>query len=112
VGGPALQRPAEPPTARYRATAVADSQAQVEIALVTRGWGTQLDVTGAGLPTSGTLALWVVDGEGHSYQVATWNGTAAGRATLSAACATRPAQIRTIEVRTADGAPLATTTVA
>lgn len=109
--GPVLERLTAPPSAHVVAAPVASSSAAVEIELVTRGWGTQLEVAGSGLPKSGVLYLWVTSSSGRSYSVASWTGTPSGRTTLTAACWMRSADIRGIEVRTSDGTALATATI-
>jgi anti-sigma-K factor RskA len=106
--GPVLDRLNAPPTAHVVAAPAASGSAAVEIDLVSRGWGTQLDVSGSGLPRSGVLYLWVTNTSGRSYSVASWTGTPSGRTTLTAACWMKSADIRQIEVRTSDGAALAT----
>jgi hypothetical protein len=84
--------------------------AQVEIDLVTRNWGTQLDVRGTGLPTDQVLFLAVTDRDGHRYDVASWTGTASGRTTLTAACWMKPGDIIQVQVHTREGTPVATAT--
>ncbi len=109
--GPFLNRVNAPPTSRVVAAPERASQAAVEISLVTRAWGTQLDLVGSGLPTKGTFYLWVTNKAGRSWSVASWTGIPSGRATLSAACWVRPDEIGWLQVRQADGTPLATATV-
>lgn len=106
--GPLLDRLQAPPTTRVVAAPSPPGRAVVEVALVTRDWGTQLDLVGSGLPNTGILYLWVTNDAGRSYPVASWNGTASGRARLTAACWMRPAEIRRLDVRSADGTTVAT----
>ncbi len=106
--GPALERLNASPTAHLVARATPASSAAVEIDLVTKGWGTQVDLVGAGLPQSGRLSLWVTTAAGHSYSVASWNGTPSGRTRLSAACWMTTSDITLVEVRGPDGSALAT----
>ncbi|MDQ6715355.1 MAG: zf-HC2 domain-containing protein [Actinomycetota bacterium] len=106
--GPALERLNAAPTSHLVARATPTSSAAVEIDLVTKGWGTQLDLVGAGLPQSGRLSLWVTTAAGHSYSVASWNGTPSGRTRLTAACWMTTSDIAVVEVRGPDGSPLAT----
>ncbi|HET9944066.1 MAG TPA: zf-HC2 domain-containing protein [Actinomycetes bacterium] len=113
--GPVMAAVNAPPTRGLVAAAapVVDGQsapAQVEIDLVTRNWGTQLDVRGSGLPTGQVLFLAVTDREGHQYDVASWTGTASGRTTLTAACWMKPGDIVQLQVHTRDGTPVATAT--
>ena len=105
--GPVLARVHAAPTSRVVAVPAASGSASVQIDLVTRAWGTQLDIAGSGLPTSGVLYLWVTNRAGYSYSVASWRGIPSGRTTLSAACWMALADIRAVDVRTADGATLA-----
>jgi len=105
--GPVLARVQAAPTSRVVAVPAGSGSASVQIDLVTRAWGTQLDVAGSGLPTSGVLYLWVTNRAGYSYSVASWRGIPSGRTTLSAACWMAAADIRAVDVRTADGATLA-----
>ena len=108
--GPLLNRLNAPPTRPLVASAgpAAGPAAQVEIDLVTRTWGTQLDLRGSSLPPGQVLYLSVTDREGHAYDVASWTGTPSGRATLSAACWMTPADIAQVQVHTRDGGAIAT----
>ncbi|HET7398204.1 MAG TPA: zf-HC2 domain-containing protein [Intrasporangium sp.] len=99
--------PRELPTARYAAVPAPGSSVKVEVAVVTRGWGSQLDVSCEQLPTGGELSLWVRDRSGRATQVASWNATATGYATVTGATAVRPPDIRVLEVRTGTGQVLA-----
>ena len=111
--GPLLDRLNAPPTRPLVATAApgADSAAAaVEIDLVTRTWGTQLDVRGSSLPAGQVLYLSVTDRQGHAYDVASWTGTPTGRATLTAACWMKSADIAEVRVHTRSGATIATAT--
>jgi anti-sigma factor RsiW len=113
--GPVTDRLNAPPTRGLVAAAAPvvagqSGPAQVEIDLVTRNWGTQLDVRGSGLPTGQVLFLAVTDREGHKYDVASWTGTASGRTTLTAACWMKPGDIVQVQVHTREGTPVATAT--
>jgi hypothetical protein len=110
--GPLLDRVNAPPTRPLVAAAASTngSAAQVEIDLVTRTWGTQLDLRGSSLPAGQVLYLSVTDRAGHAYDVASWTGTPTGRATLTAACWMKPADIAQVQVRTRAGATIATAT--
>ncbi len=90
------------------ADVAAGSAVQVDISLVTRGWGTQLDVSCADLPSDGTLLLWVVDRAGNGSAAATWLATPSGSARVTGATALRPDQIQLLELRTGSGRVLAT----
>lgn len=111
--GPVMNRLNAPPTrglvaAAAPLTAGQSAPAEVEIDLVTRTWGTQLDLRGAGLPTGRVLFLAVTDRDGHSYDVASWTGTPSGRTALTAACWMKPGDITQVQVRTQEGTPVAT----
>lgn len=114
--GPLLERLNAPPTRPLVASAgpvsgsAGGPAAQVEIDLVTRTWGTQLDLRGSSLPPGQVLYLSVTDREGHAYDVASWTGTPSGRATLTAACWMKPADIAQVQVHTRDGGAIATAT--
>ncbi|MEP6649655.1 MAG: zf-HC2 domain-containing protein [Lapillicoccus sp.] len=113
--GPVMSRLNAPPTRGLVAAAAPlapgqSAPAQVEIDLVTRNWGTQLDVRGTSLPTGKVLFLAVTDRDGHQYDVASWTGTASGRAALTAACWMKPGDIVRVQVHTQEGTPIATAT--
>jgi hypothetical protein len=113
--GPLTERLNAPPTRGLVAAAAPltpgqSGPAQVEIDLVTRNWGTQLDVRGSSLPTGEVLFLAVTDRDGHQYDVASWTGTASGRTILTAACWMKPGDIVQVQVRTREGTPVATAT--
>lgn len=110
IVGPRLTAPAERPTVRYSAVAAPGSGVEVEVALVTRGWGTEFEIDCEQMPLDGELALWVIDRQGHATSVASWNATSSGYATVTAASAIRSPQVRALEVRTADGRVIATAT--
>jgi hypothetical protein len=111
--GPLLSRLQAPPTRPLVATPAVPAGAvppAVEIDLVSRTWGTQLDLRGSDLPPGQVLYLSVTDREGHAYDVASWTGTPSGRTTLSAACWMKSADIAQVQVHTRAGAPLAIAT--
>jgi hypothetical protein len=110
--GPLLGRLSAPPSRPLVATAAPTPGAapQVEIDLVTRAWGTQLDLRGTSLPPGQVLYLSVTDREGHAYDVASWTGTPSGRATLTAACWMPTANIAQVQVHMRDGGAVATAT--
>jgi hypothetical protein len=111
--GPLLSRLQAPPTRPLVAAPASSTGAvapAVEIDLVTRTWGTQLDLRGSDLPAGQVLYLSVTDREGHAYDVASWTGTPSGRATLSAACWMKSVDIAQVQVRDRAGAAIATAT--
>ncbi len=93
--------------ARISASPGTGSQAAVQVAFVSKAWGTELQVDGANLPTDGEMALWVNDTGGRDTQVATWTATTSGKVKLTAACASHVDSIRTVELRTAGGSVVA-----
>ncbi len=109
LGAPASPTalPTALPTTRYTAVPATGSSARVEVSIVTRGWGSQLDVLGERMPTAGQMTLWVRDKSGRASEVASWNATSSGRATVTGATAVRPGDIRSLELRTGAGQLLA-----
>jgi hypothetical protein len=80
------------------------------MALVSKAWGTELQLTATRLPTQGQFTLWVLDDSGHAVQVAAWGATPAGAAILTAASAVPTPQIRAVEVRQETGQTIAAAT--
>jgi hypothetical protein len=93
--------------ARITASPGTGSQAAVQVAFVTKTWGTELQVEGAGLPTQGEMALWVYDTTGRDTQVATWSATTSGKVKLTTACASQLGDIQRVELATAAGVVIA-----
>ena len=89
------------------AVGIGSSPVQGAVTVVTKQWGTQMELQAGELPTTGTMGLWVVESDGHTYRVATWNATPAGRTSLIAACAVRSEAIAKVEIRTGGGTRLA-----
>jgi anti-sigma factor RsiW len=89
------------------AVGVGSSPVQGAVTVVNKQWGTQLELQAGQLPTTGTMALWVVESDGHTYKVATWFATPAGRTSLTAACAVRSEEIASVEIRTGTGTRIA-----
>jgi hypothetical protein len=86
------------PAASYR-LASADG-AQVDLALVRKGWGTELDLTCRGMPSTGVFSVWVVTDDGEQEQAASWTSTGySGRAVLTGATSYQLASIRAIQIR-------------
>lgn len=92
---------------RVTATGPAGSPTSVQITLVPHGWGTELDVQGRDLPTSGVLYLQVTDRKGRSWELASWSGVPSGRTSLSTACWVTADAIRSVAVVTRDGTTVA-----
>ena len=66
--GMALGRTPTPvAAAKISASPAAGSQASVQVAFVTKQWGTELQIEGAGLPTAGEMTLWVYDTGGNGW---------------------------------------------
>ncbi len=106
--GARLATPVRPAATQLSASPQSGSNAQVDMALVSKAWGTELQLTATKLPTQGKFTLWVVDESGQAVQVATWGATPAGAAILTAASAVPTPQIRTVEVRRDSGETIAT----
>ncbi len=96
-----------PPSEQYTATAPAGSSAEVGVSLITRGWGTQLELSCANMPVGKEIVVYVVDASGREVPAGSWLGTASGYATVTGATALRPNEIRSVQVRTADGQVIA-----
>jgi hypothetical protein len=92
-----------PPTAHYVAAAAPGSTVKVDVALVTRGWGTQLDIDCEDMPKEGELLLYVIDRNGKAMTAASWRATTSGYSRVTGATALSPDQIEAIEVRTGTG---------
>lgn len=77
-------------------------------------WGTKLDLICSYEPTSGeyqlprrvTYGLFVINRDGSTEQVGTWQALDGRTMRLSAATAARRADIASVEVRTTDGRPV------
>ena len=104
--GPGLVT-SEPPTTHVSAVALPGSSVKVDVALVTRGWGTQLDIDCEDMPKDGELLLWVIDRNGAQSPVASWRATPSGYSRVTGATALRPNEIKKVEVRTSAGRVLA-----
>ena len=96
-----------PPTKHVVAAAAPGSTVKVDVALVTRGWGTQLDIDCEDMPTDGEVLLWVIDRQGKESTAASWRATPSGYSRVTGATALRPNEIQSLEVRTGTGRVLA-----
>lgn len=107
--GPPLFRsePPTPPTTHVAAAAAPGSAVKVDVALVTRGWGTQLDIDCEDMPTNGEVLLWVIGRDGKEMTAASWRATASGYSRVTGATSLRPNEIQALEVRTGTGRVLA-----
>jgi hypothetical protein len=108
--GPRLTAPPDLPTTHVVAAPAPGSTVRVDVALVTRGWGTQLDLDCEDMPTSGQLTLYVIDRKGSASSAASWRGTPTGYSTLTGATALRPNEIQRLEIRNGQGQVLASAT--
>ena len=104
--GPALVA-SNPPTTHIAAAPLPGSSVKVDVALVTRGWGTQVDIDCEDMPKDGELLLWVTDRNGKQSSVASWRATPSGYSRVTGATALRPNEISKVEVRTGTGRLLA-----
>lgn len=105
--GPQLTAPPALPTTHVIAAPAPGSSVRVDVALVTRGWGTQLDLSCEDMPTEGELLLYVIDQKGTATPAASWRATPAGYSRLTGATALRPNEIQRLEIRNGDGQVLA-----
>lgn len=107
VGAPTADRPPSPtssstqvptPSASYSLTS--SDGAQVDLALVRKAWGTELDLVCRGMPSGGVFSVWVVTDDGSQERAASWSSTGyAGRAVLTGATSYQLASIRAIQIR-------------
>jgi hypothetical protein len=103
--GPVVTTAAHPeptPTTTAAATytlAAADGT-HVDLALVRKGWGTELDLACHGMPSSGVFSVWVVTSAGEEERAASWSSTGySGKAILTGATSYQLASIRSIQIR-------------
>jgi anti-sigma factor RsiW len=99
--------PAPVAAAKVTATPGTGSQAAVQVAFITKAWGTELQVEGANLPTAGEMTVWVYDAAGRDTQVATWAAIPSGRVKLTTGCASKLGEIRRVELVTSGGSLVA-----
>jgi len=86
--------------------------AQVDLALVRKGWGTELDLSCHGMPSSGVFSVWVVTADGAQERAASWSSTGySGKAVLTGATSYQLASIRSIEIRDGTDRTLASVAV-
>jgi hypothetical protein len=93
--------------------AVGPTPVRAEVLVAGVAWGTRLDLTCSytaeeddeeyEASPSAQYALVVTTADGRTEQVATWNGLPGRTMRVSGATATRRDDIRTVEMRTADG---------
>lgn len=102
-------RPAPTPDARF--AAASELGPRVEVGMNSKAWGTELKFSGAGLPTSGTLSLWVVDRQGTADQAGSWQATQTGTTKLTGAVPTKLGNIATVQLRDVDSKVLAVMTL-
>jgi anti-sigma factor RsiW len=99
--------PAPVAAARITASPATGSQAAVQVAFVTKQWGTELQIDASNLPTQGEMTVWVYDTAGRDTQVATWTATTSGKVKLTTACSSQFGDISRVELATAAGEVLA-----
>jgi hypothetical protein len=103
-GAPPTASPAPTTSAPAAATYSLNSPdgAHVDLALVRKGWGTELDLVCRGMPYGGVFSVWVVASDGTQDKAASWSSTSyQGRAVLTGATSYQLASIRSIEIRDA-----------
>lgn len=102
-------RPAPAPDARFAASS--ELGPRVEVGMNSKAWGTELKFSGADLPTSGTLSLWVVDLQGTADRAGSWQATQTGTTKLTGAVPTKLGNIATVQLRDIDSKVLAVMTL-
>ncbi|MFF5793375.1 anti-sigma factor family protein [Paeniglutamicibacter sp. NPDC012692] len=84
---------------------------RVELGMNAKAWGTELEFSGADLPTSGILSLWVVDHGGVADRAGSWQATTTGKTKLIGAVPTQLGNIATVQLRDYDSKVLAVVTL-
>ncbi|HET7724017.1 MAG TPA: zf-HC2 domain-containing protein [Propionibacteriaceae bacterium] len=100
--------PAPVAAAKVTASPGTGSQAAVQVSFVKKAWGTELQIDGANLPTTGEMTVWVYDSAGRDTQVASWKAIPSGRVKITTGCSSQLGDIRKVDVVTAAGAVVAT----
>ncbi|WP_138444410.1 anti-sigma factor family protein [Sinomonas susongensis] len=97
-GPTAAQSPSTSPAASYSLTS--SDGAEVDLTLVRKGWGTELDLVCREMPSAGVFSVWVVADDGAQERAASWSSTGyAGRAVVTGATSYQLASIRSIQIR-------------
>lgn len=106
AGTPTAQRPtpavtpSQTPTPAASYSLTSSDGAQVDLALVRKGWGTELDLVCRGMPSAGVFSVWIVADDGAQERAASWSSTGyAGRAVLTGATSYQLASIHAIQIR-------------
>ncbi|HVL60911.1 MAG TPA: zf-HC2 domain-containing protein [Microbacterium sp.] len=102
------------PTASFALEAVVDVPLEADVRLSSVGWGTRIDLdcrytpaSDAEVPAEGwPYALAVVDADGESTNVSTWQARPGATARLSAGTALSIAEISAVEIRSVDSGRL------
>lgn len=79
----------------------------MDVDLNSKAWGTELSFTGAKLPRSGQLSLWVVDDRGSVDPAGRWMATPNGQSRITGAVPTPLTKIAAVQLRDAQGRVLA-----
>ena len=85
----------------------AGSGPQVRLGLVKKAWGTELALSGNGLPVKGILSLWVEDRSGSIDRAASWSATPRGQAEVVGATPVSVEQLARAEIRDSSGKTIA-----
>lgn len=80
---------------------------RMDLDLNSKTWGTELSFTGASLPKTGQLSLWVVDDRGTVDRAGHWMATPNGLSRITGAVPTPLAEIAAVQLRDTDGRVLA-----
>jgi hypothetical protein len=102
------------PNASFALEAVADVSLEADVRLSSVGWGTRIDLdcryapaSDADVPAEGwPYALAVVDTDGESTNVSTWQALPGATARLSAGTALSISEISAVEIRSVDSGRL------
>ncbi|MEZ0493092.1 zf-HC2 domain-containing protein [Kineococcus sp. TBRC 1896] len=102
------QTPAAPPGPALSMDPLVPTPITATVALTEVGWGTKVDLVCAYADATTTqtrgYALYVTGTDGSTQQIGTWTAVPGGDAQLSGATSWTPAQIRSVEIKTLEGA--------
>lgn len=111
-GSPSPSVSAPAPTPAQTLTLTSADGAHVDLSLVHKAWGTELDLTCRGMPSDSVFTVWVVGADGAAQQAASWSSGGYGaKAVLTGATSLQLASIRAIEIRNAAQQTVARTSV-
>ena len=100
-----LPAPSAPSRALAAATGVTSTG---QLTYTRKPWGTQVHLTLAGLPRTGTFTASTVGRDGATSIAATWNATPTGHADVTGATPLTPEALTRLRITTTDGTVLLT----